>query len=148
MQECRQTEPDGDQQFRRALCAVDRHPQPRRCSANGFGLLVAVSEGADVVLVEGGAGQHLRVARALGGRPLAVLPLPDRDAVASLFDGCGLDVHVPVPSLEDPERSLVAEGYVVVRLTNRQIVDDWPNVERHLLAIVRRGGHRRSRGTK
>ena len=90
-----------------------RHPAtlrlPGDALALGLRLLVAVSEGADVVLVEGGAGQHLRVARALGGRPLAVLPLPDRDAVASLFDGCGLDVHVPVPSLEDPERSLVAE---------------------------------------
>lgn len=46
------------------------------------------------------------------------------------------------------DRSLVADGYVVVRLTYRQIVDDWPNVERHLLAIIRRGGHRRSRRTK
>ena len=72
-------------------------------------MLVAVTEGADIVLVEGGAGPHLRVARALGGRALAVLPLPDRGAVAAMLDGCGLDVHVPVPSLEDPERSLVAE---------------------------------------
>ncbi len=77
--------------------------------ALGLRALVAVTEGAEVVLVEGGAGPHLRVVRALGGRPLAVLPLPDRDAVESMFQGCGLDVHVPVPSLEDPERSVVAD---------------------------------------
>ena len=77
--------------------------------ALGLQLLVAVTEGADIVLVEGGVGPHLRLARALGGRPLAVLPLPDPDAVASMFDGCELDVHVPVPSLEDPERSVVAD---------------------------------------
>ena len=82
---------------------------PGDTPAFGLQLLVAVTEGADIVLVEGGAGPHLRVARALGGRPLAVLPLPDRDAVLSMFEGCGLDVHVPVPSLEDPERSVVAD---------------------------------------
>lgn len=90
-----------------------RHPAcvrlPADTPALGLRVLVAVTEGADVVLVEGGAGPHLRVARALGGRALAVLPLPDRGAVAAMLDGCGLDVHVPVPSLEDPERSLVAE---------------------------------------
>ena len=82
---------------------------PRDAPALGLQMLAAVTEGADVVLVEGGAGPHLRVARALGGRPLAVLPLPDRDAVATMLRGCGLDVHVPVPSLEDPERSVVAD---------------------------------------
>ena len=81
---------------------------PGDAPALGLRMLVAVTEGADIVLVEGGAGPHLRVARALGGRPLAVLPLPDRDAVETMLQGCGLDVHVPVPSLEDPERSLVA----------------------------------------
>ena len=90
-----------------------RHPAcvrlPGDAPALGLRMLVAVTEGADVVLVEGGAGPHLRVARALGGRPLAVLPLPDREAVAAMLQGSGLDVHVPVPSLEDPERSLVAE---------------------------------------
>ena len=82
---------------------------PGDAPALGLQLLVAVTDGAEIVLVEGGAGPHLRVARALGGRPLAVLPLPDGAAVASMFDGCELDVHVPVPSLEDPERSVVAE---------------------------------------
>jgi hypothetical protein len=82
---------------------------PGDAPALGLQMLVAVTEGADVVLVEGAAGPHLRVARLLGGRPLGVLPLPDRDAIAAMLHGCGLDVHVPVPSLEDPERSLVAD---------------------------------------
>lgn len=46
------------------------------------------------------------------------------------------------------DRTLVAEGYVVVRLTYRRIVHDWPRVEQYLLAIVRRGGHRRPRRAK
>ena len=81
---------------------------PGDAPALGLQLLVAVTEGADVVLVEGGAGHQLRVARALGGRPLPVLPLPDRDEVAAMLRGCDLDLHVPVPSLEDPERSVVS----------------------------------------
>src|SRR5580765_7164924 len=74
---------------------------PGDAPALGLRVLVAVTEGADIVLVEGGAGAHLRVARALGGRPLAVLPLPDRDEVETMLQGCGLDVLVPVPSLEE-----------------------------------------------
>ena len=81
---------------------------PGDAPALGLQMLVAVTEGADVVLVEGGAGPHLQMARALGGRPLPILPLPDRDAVAAMFEGCELDVHVPVPALEDPQRSEVA----------------------------------------
>jgi len=73
--------------------------------ALGLSMLVAVAEGADVVLIEGGSGLHLRIARVLGGRPLAVLPVPDRAAVERMFQGCGLDVHVPIPSLGDPARS-------------------------------------------
>jgi hypothetical protein len=81
---------------------------PGDAPALGLQMLVAVTEGADVVLVEGGSGPHLRVARALGGRPIPVLPLPDREAVASMLLGCDLDVHVPVPTLEDPRRSSVS----------------------------------------
>ena len=81
---------------------------PGDAPALGLQMLVAVTEGADVVLVEGGAGPHLCLARALGGRPLPVLALPDRDAVAAMFRGCELDVHVPVPALEDPQRSHVS----------------------------------------
>jgi hypothetical protein len=81
---------------------------PGDAPALGLQMLVAVTEGADVILVEGGAGPHLLVARALGGRPLPVLPLPDRDAIAAMFRGCDLDVHVPVPALEDPQRAEVS----------------------------------------
>lgn len=46
------------------------------------------------------------------------------------------------------DRALTAQGYLVVRLTYRQIVHDWPRVERDLLAIIRRGGHCRPRRTR
>ena len=40
------------------------------------------------------------------------------------------------------DRELVARGYLVVRLTYRQIHDQWPAIERDVLAVVRRGDHR------
>ncbi len=40
------------------------------------------------------------------------------------------------------DRVHLALGYLVVRLTWEQIHDEWPEVERDLLAIVRRGDHR------
>jgi very-short-patch-repair endonuclease len=40
------------------------------------------------------------------------------------------------------DRELVAAGYAVVRVTYRQVVDDWDAVLRDVLAIVRRRGHR------
>lgn len=43
------------------------------------------------------------------------------------------------------DRVLTAQGYVVVRLTYRQIVDDWPAVEQDLLALIRRNAHRAPR---
>jgi hypothetical protein len=70
----------------------------------GLQMLVAVTEGADVLLVEAGSGSALRIARALGGRPLAVLPLETPDGIGSYLEGCELDVHVPVPSVDDPMR--------------------------------------------
>lgn len=42
------------------------------------------------------------------------------------------------------DRALAALGYRVVRLTYRQVIDDWPAVERDLLAIIRRGDHLRA----
>ena len=72
--------------------------------ALGLQMLIAVTEGADVVLVEGGGGAHLRLARALGGRPLPALPLSDPVAVSMMLRGCDLDVEVPVPTLEEPQR--------------------------------------------
>jgi very-short-patch-repair endonuclease len=40
------------------------------------------------------------------------------------------------------DRELVARGYLVIRLTYRQIHDDWAAIERDVLAVVRRGDHR------
>lgn len=40
------------------------------------------------------------------------------------------------------DRALVAAGYVVMRVTYRQVLDDWPAVEQEILAVVRRRGHR------
>ncbi|GAA1394196.1 hypothetical protein GCM10009599_18240 [Luteococcus peritonei] len=44
----------------------------------------------------------------------------------------------------DRRRDLVlrSKGYVVVRLTLAQVMHDWPAVEQHLLAMIRRGDHR------
>lgn len=40
------------------------------------------------------------------------------------------------------DRALVAAGYRVIRVTYRQVVDDWAAVEQDILAVVRRGDHR------
>jgi very-short-patch-repair endonuclease len=40
------------------------------------------------------------------------------------------------------DRIHLAQGYLVVRLTWEQIHDEWPQIERDILAIVRRGDHR------
>jgi hypothetical protein len=82
----------------------------------GLQLLVAVTEGADVVLVEDGAGPALRDVRALGGRPLAVLPLEDPVTIESYLGGCAFDVHVPLPALEDVSRDRVAAAVADLHL--------------------------------
>lgn len=66
----------------------------------GIQLLVSYAEGVDVTIVEGGSGSVMMLARILGGRPIPALPLPDAAAVERLFEGCEVDVDVPVPSLE------------------------------------------------
>jgi hypothetical protein len=73
----------------------------------GLRLLGVVSHGADVIVVEDGTMRHLWLARALGGRPLAALPLDHPDALASLFEGLDLDVHVPVPACSEPLRGRI-----------------------------------------
>jgi hypothetical protein len=64
------------------------------------------------VLVEG-AGPHLRVARALGGRPLAVLPLPDREAVETMLRGAGSTCTYP--SHPSKNRNVPSRRIVSVR---------------------------------
>ncbi|ROR66123.1 endonuclease domain-containing protein [Agrococcus jenensis] len=39
------------------------------------------------------------------------------------------------------DRRLVAAGFLVLRLSYRQIHDEWPAIEQEILAIVRRGDH-------
>ncbi|MDP9184368.1 MAG: hypothetical protein M3O29_01710 [Actinomycetota bacterium] len=70
----------------------------------GLRLLDGVRDGAEVVAVEDGSGAHLWLARALGGRPLAALPLDDPGAIRQLVADLDLDVHVPVPSCDEPTR--------------------------------------------
>ncbi|WP_144720221.1 endonuclease domain-containing protein [Agrococcus jejuensis] len=40
------------------------------------------------------------------------------------------------------DRALVASGYLVMRVTYRQVLDDWPAIEQEILAVVRRREHR------
>lgn len=40
------------------------------------------------------------------------------------------------------DRRLIARGFIVLRLTYRQIHDEWPEIERAILQLVRRGEHR------
>ena len=46
------------------------------------------------------------------------------------------------------DRRLSARGFVVLRLSYRQIHDEWTAIEQDILAIVRRGGHRWPRRRK
>ncbi|WAC66595.1 type IV toxin-antitoxin system AbiEi family antitoxin domain-containing protein [Agrococcus sp. SL85] len=46
---------------------------------------------------------------------------------------------------QERDRRLVARGFVVLRLSYRQIHEEWPAIERDILAIIRRGDHRFAR---
>jgi very-short-patch-repair endonuclease len=46
------------------------------------------------------------------------------------------------------DRRLARRGFIVLRLTYRQIHDEWPDIEHDILAIVRRGDHRWPRRRK
>lgn len=68
-------------------------------------LLVAVREGAEVLIVEDGGTEELVAARVLGGRPLPVLPLDDPVALAGLLHGLPVDVHLAVPAAGEEDRA-------------------------------------------
>lgn len=70
----------------------------------GLRLLLLVAEGADAVLVARGDTATLDVARALGGRPIAAIPLNRSDALGAWLEDCAFDVHIPIPSLDEPAR--------------------------------------------
>lgn len=82
---------------------------PADLPAIGLQMLIAVNDGAEVILIEGGGASHLRIARALGGRPLPALPIPDADALRALFEGCDVDVNVPIPAAEGSTRERIYE---------------------------------------
>ena len=46
------------------------------------------------------------------------------------------------------DRRLVERGFVVLRLSYRQVHDEWPQIEAAVLAVVRRGDHRAPRRRK
>ncbi len=48
----------------------------------------------------------------------------------------------------DRDLALVAHGYLVIRVSQRQILEDWDRIERAILAIVRSRRHRWPRGVK
>jgi hypothetical protein len=94
----------------------------------GIQMLVAVTEGADVVLVEGGGGSQLDIARTLGGRPLAALPLDRPDEIAVYLAGCAFDVHVPLPRGDDALRARVRTSIAALQLEARHhLVEVDPN---------------------
>lgn len=58
----------------------------------------------------------------------------------------GYAVHGTREAFERDRRrdaELVAQGFLVLRLSYRQIADEWPRIERTILAIVRSDRHRR-----
>lgn len=85
----------------------------------GIEMLVAVSQGADVIVIESGGGPQLALARALGGRPLAVLPLGRPDDIARYLAGCLYDVHVPLPTGADALRDGVHAAISTLDLESR-----------------------------
>src|SRR5215218_9869992 len=85
----------------------------------GIQMLVAVSQGADVVVIETGGGPQLALARALGGRSLAVLPLGRPDDIPCYLSGCPYDVHVPLPTGADALRDGVHAAISTLHLESR-----------------------------
>jgi hypothetical protein len=76
----------------------------------GIDLLVAVAEGAEVVVVDGGDGVALAMARVLGGRPLAALPLERPSSIGDFLADCPYDVHIPFPTADEPVRTAIREA--------------------------------------
>ena len=82
----------------------------------GLRALKLVRDGAEVLLFGEGGPAHLMLARALGGRPLAVLPLAHPARIGAVFDGLDLDVHVPVPACEEPMRGRIRSAFAPLEL--------------------------------
>jgi hypothetical protein len=67
-------------------------------------LLLLVGEGADTVLLDEGAAASLDLARALGGRPIAALPLDRPDDLGGWLADAAYDVHIAIPAVDEPAR--------------------------------------------
>jgi hypothetical protein len=90
----------------------------------GIQLLVAVTEGADVVFVEDGGGAALMLARTLGGRPVAVLPLDRPADIERFLDGSVFDLHIAVPALDEPLRAAIRAALAPLALEARHHLVD------------------------
>jgi hypothetical protein len=84
----------------------------------GGQLLVAVEEGVEVVFLTGADGTSANLVRALRGRPIPALPLPDLEGCRSLLAGCRVDLDVPVPSLDGEARERLREAMAPLALEN------------------------------
>lgn len=72
----------------------------------GLAMLVAAAGGVEAIVIGGGAAPALRLARILGGRPVAALPLPHMGAAATLL-ATAVDVTVAVPAPDEETREAV-----------------------------------------
>lgn len=95
---------EGVERAGQASVATIRAPWP---STPGAELLEAASSAPVVVMLvppERAAEEALIVARALGGRPLPVVPLDDLIAARTMLDACWIDLDVAIPSLDEAAR--------------------------------------------
>ncbi len=82
----------------------------------GLRALELVRGGAEVLLLADEGPTSLWLARALGGRPLAVLSLADPAGSRAVFEDLDLDVHVPVPACEEPLRGRIRSALAPLEL--------------------------------
>jgi len=71
---------------------------------------------AEVAVVPGGTGSLLAAIRALGGRPIPALPLPDRAATERFLEGCAVDLDLVVPSVDDRRRNDARQAILALHL--------------------------------
>lgn len=82
----------------------------------GRGLIEAAATAEVVIAVTvapEGATETLVVARALGGRPLPVIPFEDRLVAGTMLEGCWIDLDVAIPAIDGAGRErarAISEG--------------------------------------
>jgi hypothetical protein len=98
----------------------------------GLELLAAVGRGAEVLVVDGGGADELRLARALGAQTLVALPFGEPAAIGAFARDLDLDVHVVVPAHDDRTREQarsVLEPFALERLHHLVEVDPGPSFD-------------------